>query len=114
MSQTNNVNHVGGSVFIGSQVSGDLNQAIVTATSTREVLELAEELRHVIDLLPSGDSRVDLIDTNVRAIEESVRAAEPANAVKRLPALRKAAMEILDYSPRILDLVERIGRLLGV
>lgn len=111
MSNQQNVNNITRSVFIGSPVSG--GSVSHQAAPVRDVLDLLEELRESARLLPVGDPRADLIDTHAIAIEASVREGESEAALRRLPGLRSAALAILDYSPRVIDLADRIGRLLG-
>ncbi len=117
MSNSQNVNNIAGSVFIGSTVSGSAvshgGSATAAAPSSQQLLELLEELRESARLLPADDPRVDLIETHANAVAASVREGEPDAALRRLPLLRDAAQGILEYSPRVLDLVDRVGRLLG-
>jgi hypothetical protein len=108
------VNNVAGSMFIGSHITdSEITHQTLAGASTGEVLDLLAEIHEQASLLPAGDSRADLVQTHAAAVGRAVEAGNAEKARSRLALLRSAAGGILDYSPRLLDLVERLGRLLG-
>ncbi len=108
------INNVAGSVFIDSHIAdSSITHQTLTGASTGEVLDLLAEIREQANLLPAGDSRADLVQTHANAVGQAVEAGDTKKARGRLAQLRSAARGILDYSPHLIDLVERVGRLLG-
>ncbi len=108
------ITNVAGSVFIDTEITdSQITHQTLAAASTGEVLDLLAEIREQASLLPAGDPQADLVQTHANAVAQALEAGDPTKARSRLVLLRSAARGIVDYSPRVLDVVERVGRLLG-
>lgn len=114
MPEGQTVNNVAGSMFVGSTVVGSpVTHQTLSTGSTAEMLELLAEIREQAGLLPTNDPRADLVQTHANAIGHAVEAGDMAKAQGRLALLRASAKDILTYSPGLIDLVEKVGKLIG-